>query len=57
MKQKLRFGPVGNTEKKLGRLWATFDGGLRVFTAKKTIQNFFENIVASELESEGEKKT
>ena len=39
------FKPVGNTEKKkLGRLWATFEGGFFMFSRAK-------NIVASALKS------
>ena len=35
MEQKLRFGPVGNTEKKGGRLWATFEVGFFMFSGTK----------------------
>ena len=38
MEQKMRFGPVGNNEKKvLGRLWATFEGGCFMFSWAKKV--------------------
>ena len=42
MGQKMRFGMVGNTEKKIGgRLWATFEG---LFMGKKILGIFLENV-------------
>ena len=46
MEQELRFGPDGITEKKLGRLWATFEGSFTMFSWA-----FFLVIVASAITS------
>ena len=35
------FGPVGNTEKKGGGLWATFEGGLIIIWEAKKYLIFF----------------
>ena len=46
------FGPVGNTEKNCGWLWAIFEGGFFMFSwAKKCLKTFFKNIVLSPLKS------
>ena len=46
------FGPVGNTEKMGGQLWATFEGVFFMFSgAKKWFKLFFKNIVAFALKS------
>ena len=43
--------------KNIGPIMSNFWWRLTCFYSQKTIQNFFENIVASKLESEGEKKS
>ena len=40
------FGPVSSTEKKLGWLWATFEGCFFMFSRAKKVQ-FFKNIYPS----------
>ena len=50
----MRFGlilPDGNNKKKLGRLWATFEGGFSMFSGAKTNVIKKKNIVASALET------
>ena len=43
------YGEVGNTEKKLGQLWATFDVAFFLFPGAKKFFFSFLNVVASML--------
>ena len=45
------FGQIGNTEKKFGRLWLTFESVFSCFLRQKKVLFFFLNIVASVLKS------
>ena len=42
---KADFGPDGNTEKKLGRLWATFEGKKSIVASAIKLHNIFLNFV------------